>query len=299
MKCVNPYTSSVGLFGCGQCIACRINRRRLWTARILLESLGYEDNAFATLTYNEDELPMVDRPGSNRSTLVIKDYQDWLKRLRKRLDPIKVRYFLVGEYGNKTERPHFHAILFGFPTCRHGRSQFNRDGHCCSSCEIIRDTWKHGHIVLGDVNVKSVAYCASYTVKKMTVKDDFRLDGRYPEFARMSLRPGIGTALLDHVASTLMTVGIRDDEDVPATLRIGGKVWPLGRYLRGQLRTLIGREDCAHPSTVKSMVDELRELRSEAEEAEENFTPWLRKKNASREKVYHARERALKKEGSI
>ena len=44
-------------FGCGQCLPCRVNKRRLWTNRIMLESMCHDDNAFVTLTYNDDNIP--------------------------------------------------------------------------------------------------------------------------------------------------------------------------------------------------------------------------------------------------
>ena len=92
--------------GCGQCLPCRINKRREWTFRLELEASLHEHNSFVTLTYADQFLPE-DGSVNPRHT------QLWLKRLRKVLDPRKVRFFLCGEYGDQTFRPHYHACLFG------------------------------------------------------------------------------------------------------------------------------------------------------------------------------------------
>lgn len=65
----------------------------------MLEAAQYEDNCFITLTYDDEHLPL-------GMSLVPKDLQDFLKRFRSRIAPIKVRYYGVGEYGDQTQRPH-------------------------------------------------------------------------------------------------------------------------------------------------------------------------------------------------
>ena len=46
-------------------------------------------------------------------TLRKRDYQLFMKRLRKAFPNDKIRFYAAGEYGPKTLRPHYHAILFG------------------------------------------------------------------------------------------------------------------------------------------------------------------------------------------
>lgn len=146
----------------------------------------------------------------------------------------------MGEYGDQTERPHYHLALFGVSGCGFGRTRYNRRREsCCPQCDFMRDTWGQGHIFLGDLSTQSAQYIAGYVVKKMTGKDDDRLNGRYPEFSRMSLKPGIGAHLMADVASTLMEHDVIDI-DVPGGLRHGSQIWPLGRYLRQQIRLQVG-----------------------------------------------------------
>lgn len=132
MMCRDPYVSPAGpVYGCGQCMPCRLNKRRVWAHRIMLEAYQYEHNAFVTLTYAPEKLP-------ENGSLVPEHVQSWLKRLRARVAPSKFRFFLVGEYGDESERPHYHAALFGFRSCVYGQSQYSkRRSTCCHWCELV------------------------------------------------------------------------------------------------------------------------------------------------------------------
>jgi len=102
------------MVGCGQCIHCRANRRREWVLRILLELEKHEFNTFLTLTYDDVHLP-------GDQSLQPKHLTDFFKRLRKKVE-YPIRYYAVGEYGEETERPHYHIALFGHPNCKYGRT---------------------------------------------------------------------------------------------------------------------------------------------------------------------------------
>ena len=221
MNCRKPFNG----FGCGQCMPCRINRRRIWSHRIVLEAFLHEHNSFATLTYSEEQVPQ-------GSTLQPGDIQLFLKRLRKAVAPERVRYFFVGEYGDQTQRPHYHAALFGV-----GKSL----------SDVVEKTWGKGHIMLGDLTLDSANYIAGYVTKKMTSWYDPRLEGRHPEFSRMSLRPGIGADYIPAVADALLSSDVAIDAinaegDIPSLLKHGRKSLPLGRYLKGKLYENMGFE---------------------------------------------------------
>lgn len=167
----------------------------------MLESQKHGDNSFITLTYDPKNLP-------SDLSLNPKDLQDWLKRLRREIEPVKVRYYLVGEYGDQTHRPHYHVALFGYPTCIHGNSDslcLPHPKHMCAPCATITKTWGLGAAHLGSLTLESAGYVAGYVTKKMTNKNDPRLNGRHPEFARMSLRPGIGATAVQDLVNFLHT----------------------------------------------------------------------------------------------
>lgn len=228
----------------------------------MLEANLHSENAFLTLTYSDENLPI---NSQNFATLNPKHLQDWLKRFRKRIEPSRIRYFAVGEYGDETFRPHYHAALFGFKTCLYGRTRLFRPNGCCPQCDIVSSTWEKGQILLGTLETTSAQYISGYVTKKMTAPDDMRLLGRHPEFARMSLRPGIGADAMHDVASTILEFNLETSQtDVPSALRHGSRNLPLGRYLTRRLRVLTGKDPNAPQETLDKIQEELRPLRETA-----------------------------------
>lgn len=208
---------------CGQCLHCRINRSRQWATRLLIEQLFSEGSSFVTLTYDEDHLP----EGGN---LVAKDAVDWLKRYRYFAGEQRVRYYLSGEYGTRTGRPHYHVALF----CK-GASDEDR----------IKKSWKLGTYFIGDLNFNSARYIVKYIIKgqsKERLRDDKYLSGRNPEFARMSRKPGIGKKGVLKIAEVLKKKGEKYTikyEDI-RSIKIGGRMVPLPRYLRDAVLEYFG-----------------------------------------------------------
>jgi len=170
---------------CGRCTGCRLERSRQWATRCMHEASLYDENSFLTLTYSDENLP---KDGS----LVVSDYQDFMKRLRKKVYPKKIRYYHCGEYGEKFNRPHYHSLLFG-----HQFSDLklfsNKGQFPVFTSEELDGIWQKGHAIVGDVTFESAAYVARYVMKKITgEKAEQHYAGRKPEYTTMSRRPGIG-----------------------------------------------------------------------------------------------------------
>lgn len=190
MACYSPWvpagSSSKRPVRCGQCIGCRLEYSRQWAVRIMHEASMHEWNSFVTLTYKE-----VPADGS----LDYRDFQRFMRRLRKQRG--YARFFACGEYGEMGGRPHFHAVLFGV---RFGDAEYLGKGE--SGAKLYRSAelsslWPLGHASVGEVTFESAAYVARYVVKKVTGAGAVAYyGGRVPEFARMSLRPGIGARWL-------------------------------------------------------------------------------------------------------
>lgn len=249
MLCEKPYFIGTVPCACTRCFPCRINKRRLWAHRILLESLVSSDSCFVTLTYNDDYLP-------KSAELVPGHVQKWLKRIRKLVYPQKLRYFLVGEYGKDHLRPHYHVALFGIhPFIAGGLS---------GQSGFVAKTWSYGFTYVGELNRDSAMYIAGYCTKKMTSKKDPRLNGKYPEFSRMSLRPGVGaTAMRDVAESLRCETGdglLKALGDVPHALSHNRRALPLGRYLRRVLRKELGRAQDAPLEAQKKYAQEMRQM---------------------------------------
>lgn len=205
-------------------MACRIDRARLWRGRILIESRLHDANCFVTLTYDEQHLP---KDGS----LVPRDYQLFLKRLRRRLAPRVIRFFAVGEYGDKSGRPHYHLCLFGL-------SMFEDDA--------IRACWDKGFVHVDELNAATAGYISGYVIKKWTNPNDPQtselLQGRSAEFARMSLRPGIGAGCAPLISEAIAYKSC----EIPGQLRMDGTLVPLGRYLKRKVREQFANEAEIH-----------------------------------------------------
>lgn len=252
MLCKNPYMAGALPFGCGQCLPCRINRRRQWAARQYLESLTHEHNAFCTLTYNSECLP---RDGSLQPA----DLSGFIKRLRSRLDPVRFRFFGVGEYGDGADqRPHYHLSLFGVSgrTSVLGPSRVQHFG----VSEAVFEAWGKGFTDVQEFTAATAQYVCGYVTKKLTSKGDPRLGNRAPEFARMSLRPAIGTEAMRVIASQLAASGYIDTlSDVPHELRVGNRTLPLGRTMLRKLREAVGYTQ-GYLDHVKSKISHERSL---------------------------------------
>lgn len=220
----------------------------------MLEAYQYKENAFVTLTYADD----------NQVNLDPTHTTEFLKRLRKSIEPHRIRYFYVGEYGDERGRPHYHFALFNFPTCARGQTRQPRKDqqmHCCKVCNEMSRLWTHGRIECARLEPASARYIAGYVTKKMTDPHHPLLEGRFPEFARMSRRPGIGATAIPEIASTLMENNY-DQPDVPKVLLHGRARMPLGRYLTRELRRQMGMSPNAPETTIKEIEAELQPLRS-------------------------------------
>lgn len=185
---------------CGMCIGCRMRRASDWTIRVMHEAQMYDRNCFITLTYGRDSLPP-------ESSLCHDDYQKFMKRLRKRtVDP--VRFFMCGEYGPLNLRPHYHACLFGvdFREDRVESGKSNSGQPFYDSATLHR-LWGHGRVSVQDLTRETAGYCARYIMKKQLGRDSDKhyesvdeegvVHVRKPEYAAMSLKPGIGAAWFD------------------------------------------------------------------------------------------------------
>lgn len=255
--CKNPYMAGNMPCPCGKCMPCLINRKRLWTHRILLESYGHEHSSFITLTYSDDNLYY---NNSLHPTLNPKHLQNFLKRIRRASDPTKLRFYGVGEYGDKSWRPHYHLALFGYEPCYRPtgtrKDLLAKGQSCCPPCDLIQEKWsigrgKNKRYIGGIDNAKvenqSAGYIAGYVTKKLTKSDDPKLQGRHPEFSRMSKTPGIGAIEIEKIAIALQSQFgqsmLTEHGDVPVSLNHGARSLPLGRYLRDKIRDLMDFEE--------------------------------------------------------
>lgn len=211
-KVVASHGKKLITINCGQCADCKLQKSREWATRCMLETREHKDNYFLTLTYDNEHLPLVQKADLETGellnewnpTLYPPDLQKFWKRLRdhwkrKHGVNIGIRYYACGEYGEKKDRPHYHAIVFGLPINDLKPDHKSKRGNMNFISEEIQKIWGNGIVAVGDVTWESCAYTARYIMKKQTGKGaiTYYLEQRAPEFCTMSRRPAIGKAYFD------------------------------------------------------------------------------------------------------
>ena len=234
------------LIPCGKCIGCRLDYSRRWADRMILELETAKKAIFLTLTYDDNHAhpckykdivpyegyyPQKKNEFLNEDgtltvpefyTLDKRDCQLFMKRLRSYFPDKNLRYYLAGEYGEKTLRPHYHLILYGlsvddFKVCDRGvrccdctiseygfkkcssdlisvHAGVNEMGDQYFSSPFLQKIWKNGHVLFSDVTWKTCAYVARYVTKKVggDLEKSYEIRNCEKEFSLMSRNPGIG-----------------------------------------------------------------------------------------------------------
>lgn len=168
------------LVPCGDCPACRATRSGEMATRGFLELLDYPagNSCMLNLTYDDEHLP-------HGGTLVSQDLAKFWKRLRERLG-VELRYLACGEYGDLTNRPHYHALVFGWrPT------DLKIYDSSVSTSAFLSKVWTAGQPTVGSATQASAAYVAGYVAKKL--RSSSYPPGVLPPFIRCSSKPALGS----------------------------------------------------------------------------------------------------------
>ncbi len=156
---------------CGKCPECLAKKQMQWSFRLMAHAEQSTSATFLTLTYEDSALPY----RNGWPTLEKREFQLFMKKLRnytKKKSDVPLRYFACGEYGSKTDRPHYHAIMFNLP------KPFN---------DVVEQAWTKGFAGYGDVNIQTIMYVTKYSLKGNRSRNQLLDDkGRIPEFNLMS-----------------------------------------------------------------------------------------------------------------
>lgn len=182
MKCFKPryvpnpqHAGDLMLVPCGKCLDCLNRRRNDWVHRLKEEDKDSEISYFLTLTYNNENLPLQETDWGFMPVLYPYDLEKYWKRVRKAEKGKTIKYYAVGEYGEETDRPHYHAIVFN------------------ASAETLEKSWNRdkepmGFVTCDNVEVASIRYVTKYMINQ----NDEKHNGRQKPFARMSKNIGMG-----------------------------------------------------------------------------------------------------------
>lgn len=157
---------------CGRCPPCKKRRVDQWTFRLLQEDKQHEFAHFVTLTFDTRFVPISpngwmtlrrgyeqvplkkpSKDGSLVKSVSLCDFTRFMKRLRKLLPGVKLKYYYCGEYGSQKHRPHYHAIIFGVPDTEFYHKAWMLNGESL------------GAVHIGTVTGDSIAYCMKYIDK--------------------------------------------------------------------------------------------------------------------------------------
>lgn len=190
--CYRPIIYNKMLVPCRQCLQCRQQRANEWALRCMLECNNHTKVSFITLTYAPPS-PLI---------LSKSHVQNFVKRLRKAIQPLKIKYFFCGEYGSHTHRPHYHAIIFGYDFPDKIKSVKSHSGNSMYISNQLATIWGKGYCTVQDVTIDSCAYCALYASPiKSHLPEHLRPFG---EFNLMSQGLGVSYAM-EHMDTYLAT----------------------------------------------------------------------------------------------
>lgn len=183
MRCLYPVEMGSNQFPCGKCNFCLQRKRNDWSFRLRRENKKAISGKFVTLTYNdlafmEPDSGRVSEHGEEQ--LCKRDVQLFLKKLRfaqsEITDKLNIRFYAVGEYGERTGRPHYHILIFNVLP---------------QIVERIEQIWSLGNVFIGNIEDASIHYVTKYVINRMDHSSD-----RAPPFSTQSRRPGIGAEYL-------------------------------------------------------------------------------------------------------
>lgn len=240
MRCIAPFFHKelkIHL-ACGKCVSCLVNRRRKWTARMLMENEAHSDGVFVTLTYAE--IP-------EDGCVSKRELQLFFKRLRKRTG-LKLRYFACGEYGDEFHRPHYHAIIWGLPY------------PSVKTYETIDKCWGLGFVRCDSISPQRIEYTAGYVCKKISKLKEMKEKGLTKEFCLMSRKPALGSAYIEKLKEWAF---LQNPYDVLSVFKFGNKLFPLDRLIREKLRSALLTEDEIRDvknMTIENMQDALVDM---------------------------------------
>lgn len=229
--CIAPVKISEELtIRCRECWRCRKDIVHDWVGRAHAESKYSEGTYSITLTYADEAWrDYCTASGAKATTLVYKDVQLFLKRLRKEYG--KIRYIVTGEYGSRKGRAHWHIILFFKDTeeivyekrgkilkktvpkipdweklARKTKLDALKDhqfgiAERTNSSRFMWPIWGHGFVHVENPDWQGLKYALKYILKEKESR------GAYSHLA-MSKKPPLGYQYFDSLADLHVQQGI-------------------------------------------------------------------------------------------
>lgn len=180
IMCTNPRKLIINkeevTVKCGKCDTCKRQKSQEWAIKLINESKYHKEACFITLTFDNkilmDKNSKAVQYGAHPNFAMkiensMKYFQKFIKRLRRKFPEKRISYFHIAEYGEKTHRPHHHAILFGVNFNEDRKEmEVSKTGHPQMYSETLKSLWACGRCTLQDCNSNNIIYIAQYSLKK-------------------------------------------------------------------------------------------------------------------------------------
>lgn len=219
MPCYFPFKKDTQPLPCGKCPYCLSRRANNWVFRTMQHAKVAQSSLWVTLTYEQPNMTE-----KNFMTLSKKSLQNFFKRLRKLYPPTQeIKYYACGEYGSKTQRPHYHAIIFN---CDKEEIEKAWKGTFIS---VSQQTGEISTVINGDVyfdvlNENTAMYTAKYINKPHKIPA-FKGDDRLKEFQLFSKKLGLNYL-------TPQTIKFHQEDISRLYVTVQGHKKALPRYFR-------------------------------------------------------------------
>lgn len=145
------------------------------------QELMDKEGIFLTLTYHDAWLPK----RAYYATLKKEDLTNFIKRLRKALGKNKIKYYGCGEYGEQTQRPHYHLAVFGLDF-KDVYPQKAENGKWTSA--LMSKLWQYGMHEISPLTPGRILYITNYMCKNSDV--DYGDAGIVKPYSVMSQKMG-------------------------------------------------------------------------------------------------------------
>lgn len=208
--CTRPIDHEGLTFACRSCEECLKIRRAQWVARMMAERTLHDHAYMITLTYDNESQ-------ENRDAAMMFSYTDvqaFMRRLRQAArragQTSGIRFVVAGEQGPKTNRCHWHIVLYSQIDLRL-LGEVSRFGRVLKDPKKFTTVyggpklrchwtlWGKGFVTFQEANLRAMRYCAWYVVMDQYTAEKSKGTAREAKvlnFAtalfRMSKRPAIG-----------------------------------------------------------------------------------------------------------
>lgn len=207
---------------CGSCSICIAEKCNNWVVRNVYEAQQHNKICFITLTYENS--PYI---------IVKKDFADFMKRFRILLDRTtgeKVRFMASHEYGTINQRPHHHAIIYGWEDKNADYLTINKKKKLVLQSKIIQEAWGLGRTSYQEFSTAEIPYIALYTTPQEAFKKGYKMTReKLKKLQELALNPRIADNQRKNLQEELKQIAKEfEDEKIKYKLLKESNSWSIG-----------------------------------------------------------------------